>query len=93
MSGGMPPSGPRGPSGPPPGGPSGPNGPDPRSQPPAGGSSGSYSSQQPVYQSTYGPTSTYMPYQYYWYVQPNCQLLFLATLEFPDLSKLINDPI
>ena len=34
-----------------------------------------------------------MPYQYYQYVEPNRQLLFLANLEFPDLSKLINDPI
>ena len=34
-----------------------------------------------------------MPYQYYQYVQPNQQLLFLATLDLPNFSKLINDPI
>ena len=34
-----------------------------------------------------------MPYKYYQYEQPNRQLPFLATLDFPDLSKLINDPI
>ena len=34
-----------------------------------------------------------MPYQYYQYVQPNRQLPFLATLDLPDFSKLINDPI
>ena len=34
-----------------------------------------------------------MPYQYYQYVQPNHQLPFLSTLDLPDLSKLINDPI
>ena len=34
-----------------------------------------------------------MPYQYYQYVQPNRQLPFLSTLDLPDLSKLINDPI
>ena len=34
-----------------------------------------------------------MPYQYYQYVHPNRQLPFLATLDLPDLSKLINDPI
>ena len=34
-----------------------------------------------------------MPYQYYQYVQPNRQLPFLVTLDLPDLSKLISDPI
>ena len=34
-----------------------------------------------------------MPYQYYQYLQPNQQLSFLATLDLPDLSRLINDPI
>ena len=34
-----------------------------------------------------------MPYQYYQYVEPNRQLPFLETLDLPDLSKLINDPI
>ena len=58
-----------------------------------GGSSSGSSSQQPIYQSTYGPTGNYMPYQYYQYVQPNQKLPFLATLDLPDLSKLINDPI
>ena len=42
------------------------------------------------YQSTYSPQ---IPYQYYKYVQPNQQLSFLDTLDLPDLSKLINDPI
>ena len=69
------PGGPRGPGGPNgpggPGGLGGPNGPDPGNQPPANEFFGSSSSQQPVYQSTYSPTSTYMPYQYYQYVQPN----------------------
>ena len=31
--------------------------------------------------------------EYYQYVQPNRYLPFLATLDLPDLSKLINDPI
>ena len=39
------------------------------------------------------PTSNSIPYQYYQYVQPNHHLPFLATLDFLDLSKLINDPI
>ena len=34
-----------------------------------------------------------MPYQYYQYSQPNQQLPFLATLDLPNLSILINDPI
>ena len=42
---------------------------------------------------TYGPTGETLPYQYYNYPQPNWQLPFLATLDMPDLSKLINDPI
>ena len=46
-----------------------------------------------MYQSTYGPTSGYMPYQYYQYVEPNHQLPFLATLDLLDFSKLINYPI
>ena len=49
-------------------GPSGPNGPDPENQHSGGGFSGSSSSQQPVFQSTYGATSNYMLYQYYQYV-------------------------
>ena len=66
---GLPPRGPGGSGGP--GAPGGPNGPDPRNQPPVGGFSGTYSSQQPVYQSTYNPTGNYMTYQYYQYVEPN----------------------
>ena len=46
-----------------------------------------------VYQSTYGPPSMQIPYQYYQYLQPNQQLPFMATLDFPYLSRLINDPI
>ena len=34
-----------------------------------------------------------MPYKYYQYVEPNRQLPLLETLDLPDLSKLINDPI
>ena len=34
-----------------------------------------------------------MPYQYYQYPQPNQLLPFLATLDLPDLSILINDLI
>ena len=34
-----------------------------------------------------------MPYQYYQYVKPNHQLPLLETLDLPELSKLINDPI
>ena len=34
-----------------------------------------------------------MPYQYYQYVKPNWQLPFLATLDLPNLSKLIYNPI
>ena len=44
-------------------------------------------------QSAYGPTSTPMPYQYYNYPHPNRKLPFLETLDLPELSKLINDPI
>ena len=84
--------GPRGLGGPPPNGLGGSSGPNPGGQ-----SSGSTSShqtfQQLVYQATYGPTGGYMPYQYYQYVEPNHQLPFLETLDLPDLSKLINDPI
>ena len=39
------------------------------------------------------PTSIYIPYQYYHYHQPNQQLPFLATVDFPNLSWLIKDPI
>ena len=46
-----------------------------------------------MYQSTYVPTGSYMPYQYYQYVEPNRQVPFLTTLDFPDFPKLINDPI
>ena len=49
--------------------------------------------QIPVYQSTYGPIGGYMPCHYYQYMEPNHQLPFLATLDLPNLSKLINDPI
>ena len=34
-----------------------------------------------------------MPYQYYQYPQQNQQLPFLATLDLPDLSRLINESI
>ena len=44
-------------------------------------------------QQDYGPTSVFMPYQYYNYPQQNRQLPFLATLDLLELSKLINDPI
>ena len=47
----------------------------------------------PIYQSAYDPTGQQMPYQYYQYPQPNQQFPFLATLDFPDLSRLINEPI
>ena len=46
-----------------------------------------------IYYSSCGPTSPHMPYQYYQYPQPNQQLPFLATLDLPYFSKLINDPI
>ena len=46
-----------------------------------------------MYQSIYGPIGGYVPYQYYQYVEPNRQLPFLETLDLPNLSKLINDPI
>jgi hypothetical protein len=39
----------------------------------------------------YGPTGVPMPHQYY--LQVNRQLSFLATLDIPDLSRLMNDPI
>jgi hypothetical protein len=39
----------------------------------------------------YGPTGVPMPHQYH--LQINRQLLFLATLDLPDLSRLTNDPI
>ena len=44
-------------------------------------------------QQTFGPTEVALPYQYYNYAQPNQQISFLATLDFLDLSNLINDPI
>ena len=44
-------------------------------------------------QQTFVPTEVALPYQYYKYAQPNQQLSFLTTLEFPNLSNLINDPI
>ena len=47
----------------------------------------------PVYQSAYGLTGLQIPYQYYQYPQPNQQLPFLATLDLPYFSRLINDPI
>ena len=101
-SGGFPPGGPsrpdgpKGPGGPPHIGSSGPNCLDPGNQPPVGrssnGSSSQQSFQQLVYQSTYGPTGTHIPYKYYQYVQPNLHLPFLETSDFSYLSKLINDP-
>ena len=47
----------------------------------------------PVYQSGYGPTGPHMLYQYYQYPQPNQQLPFMATLDLPNLSILLNNPI
>ena len=96
--GGPPPSGPGGPGSPPPNPPNPPNGPGGPGSPNPGcpssrGSSSHQPFQQPVYQSTYDPTGGYMPYQYYQHVEPNHQLLFVATLGLPHLSKLINDPI
>jgi hypothetical protein len=46
-------------------------------------------------QSAYGPTSfpTRLPPQSHQYPQVNRQLPFLATLDFPDLSRILNDPI
>ena len=44
-------------------------------------------------QPAYGPTGVPMPYQYYNYTQSNRKIPFLETLDFPYLSKLINDPI
>jgi hypothetical protein len=46
-------------------------------------------------QSTYGPTGlpTGIPPQSHQYPQVNQQLPFLATLDFPDLSRILNDPI
>ena len=46
----------------------------------------------PIYQYVYGTTGQQIPYQYYQYPQPNQQLPFLATLNLPYLSRLINDP-
>jgi hypothetical protein len=46
-------------------------------------------------QNTYGPTSlpTGLPPQSHQYSQVNRQLPFLATLDLPDLSRILNDPI
>ena len=43
----------------------------------------------------YGPTGipTGLPSQSHQYPHVNRQLPFLATLEFPDLSRILNDPI
>jgi hypothetical protein len=41
----------------------------------------------------YGSNGILMPHQYYHYPQINRQLPFLATLDLPDLSRLMNDPI
>ena len=99
--GGLPLPPPRGqpPGGPPPPPPS--RGPPPSGSPPPYGNSRnqqyfqqtSGASSIPIYQSAYGPTSQQMPYQYYQYPQPNQQLPFLATLDLPNLSILIYDPI
>jgi hypothetical protein len=42
-------------------------------------------------QPIYGPTGLPMPHQYH--SQANQNLLFLATLDLPDLPRLTNDPI
>ena len=42
-------------------------------------------------QPVYGPTGVPMPHQHRH--QFNQQLIFLATLDLPDLSRLTNDPI
>jgi hypothetical protein len=46
-------------------------------------------------QTTYGPTSIPigLPPQKYQFPQVNRQLSFLATLDLPDLSRILNDPI
>jgi hypothetical protein len=46
-------------------------------------------------QTTYGPTGLpkRFPPQSHQYPQVNRQLPFLATLDFPDLSRILNDPI
>jgi hypothetical protein len=46
-------------------------------------------------QTTYGPTGlpTGLPPQSHQYPQVNRQLPFLATLDLPDLSRILNDPI
>jgi hypothetical protein len=46
-------------------------------------------------QSAYGPIGlpTRLPPQSHQYPQVNRQLPFLATLDFPDLSRILNDPI
>jgi hypothetical protein len=46
-------------------------------------------------QTTYGPTSlpTGLPPQSHQYPQVNRQFPFLATLDIPDLSRILNDPI
>jgi hypothetical protein len=46
-------------------------------------------------QTAYGPTGlpTGLPPQSHQYPQVNRQLPFLATLDFPDFSRILNDPI
>jgi hypothetical protein len=46
-------------------------------------------------QTSYGPTGfpTGLPPQSHQYPQVNRQLPFLATLDLPDLSRILNDPI
>jgi hypothetical protein len=46
-------------------------------------------------QTAYGPTSllTRLPPQSHYYPHVNRQLPFLATLDLPDLSRILNDPI
>jgi hypothetical protein len=46
-------------------------------------------------QTAYGPTGipTRLPPQNYQFPQVNIQFPFLATLDLPDLSRILNDPI
>jgi hypothetical protein len=46
-------------------------------------------------QTTYGPTGlpTRLPPQSHWYPHVNRQLPFLSTLDLPNLSRILNDPI
>jgi hypothetical protein len=53
------------------------------------------SNYNPLLQMTYGPTGipTGLPPQSYQFPQVNRQFPFLATLDLPDLSRILNDPI